>query len=148
MSSTPNKVTVVLLFFFALGLLLGGSLLYRPQINLLTKTEKQFVGYWLHVEHQEEEPGAGITLKSDRAFQSNSRQFFGTWAVVSGKLQINYRGVRNWGGNSWPEKLLNGMQSQPLNRHQFDVAFSEEGRRLQLTALGDSTVSKLIRAAE
>jgi len=148
MNSNPNKVLAVLLCFFALGLILATTLLYQRQFKPLTNVEKQLVGTWLHTKAQEEEPGAGITLKSDRAFLCNSQQFYGTWAVVSGKLHIDYRGVRNWIGNSWLEKIQNGMKSQPQNINQFDMTFGPDGSSLKLVASSDSTVSKLVRVGD
>jgi hypothetical protein len=147
MRSTPYIVLAILLSF-ALGIFLAGTSFYHRDYMPLTNAEKQFVGTWLHTEGQKEEPGAGITLKPDRTFLSNSQQFYGTWAVVSGKLHIDYTGVRNWVGNSLIEKLLHGMKSQPQNINQFDMTFGPDGSSLKLVASSDSTVSKLVRVGD
>ena len=76
------------------------------------------------------------------------QQFFGHWAIDSGKLHIEYRGERNWVGNSWFEKLLSGMKSQPLNINEFDLTFDADSKSLKLTELSEGKVSNLILAGE
>ncbi len=148
MKRGPNGIILLLLLFMALGLVLGGFLLYQQASNPLTRVEKQLVGSWLIAEGQEEEPGAGITLNSDRTFQSSDGQFFGHWRITSGELHIEYKGERNWLGNSWIEKMLSGLKSQTTNRNQFDLTYDSGKEGIKLTELSDGTVSTLIRAEE
>ena len=148
MSGSTKKRLIILVSLITIGLLLVILWLSQTQSTPLTKIETQLAGRWLNVEGQEEDPGFGITLDLDRKFRSNSGQFFGRWKVESGKLTIEYTSERNWGGDSWSEKIRNGMKSQPSYGHHFTFRLTDDGSRLELTELTEMEVTSFVRVPD
>lgn len=117
----------------------------RQQEGALTSDELQLVGHWLVDTWQDDDPGVGYAFHLDRTFDANRRQFFGQWQITDGKLYVQYTSERNWGGNSWLEKLANGIQAQPVNSHQLDIEFGDDGRTVRLVEVSSGDVTKLMR---